>query len=242
MPQSNSITTRLKLCGRSFTEISYPRDLPLIYHAFTNRHTHRLPTEVWSVVGLTHGYLSEREAGFLYWAARNWPVEGPIIELGSLEGRSTLVFALGGRCVHAVDAWSSDVGDISALRKQRTPEESYARFKHNLENAGVASMVVTHRGRTDTIGMSWHTIAAILYIDAGHGYEDISRDLVVWLPHLHRHGLLLMHDVLGHGYRGVTRAASELLRHGWRVVGSAGSLVAFTRSAENAVADQEGMV
>jgi hypothetical protein len=38
-----------------------------------------------------------------------------------------------------------------------------------------------------------------------------------------------MHDVLGDVYLDVTRAASELLREGWRVQASAGSIVAFTR-------------
>jgi hypothetical protein len=59
----------------------------------------------------------------------------------------------------------------------------------------------------------------------------VKGDLEIWTPHLLPQGLLIMHDVLGDVYLDVTRVASELLRQGWRVVASAGSIVAFTRNA-----------
>jgi hypothetical protein len=82
---------------------------------------------------------------------------------------------------------------------------------------------------THDVGKTWHIPGAILFIDAGHTYADVRGDLDLWTPHLKRDGILLMHDVLGDVYLDVTRAASELLREGWRVQASAGSIVAFIR-------------
>ncbi len=87
-----------------------------------------------------------------------------------------------------------------------------------------------HHGLTQEIGRTWKTPGAILFVDAGHTYEDVSCDLETWTPHLLPGGLLLMHDVLGGSYPGVLRAASEWRRRGWRVVVSAGSLVGFVKA------------
>jgi predicted O-methyltransferase YrrM len=187
--------------------------------------------QVWTEVGALKGLLSEKEAGILYWAAKEWPVPGPVIELGSYKGRSTSVFALAGRTVHAVDAWSVNVSDLSAYGQGATSGDAvFSQFKDNLYKLQIADLVSIHRGRTHQVGMNWETEAAILFIDAGHTYEDVKGDLDIWAPHLHSRGLLLMHDVLGDAHMGVTQAASELLEGNWRVVASTGSIVAFTRS------------
>jgi hypothetical protein len=93
----------------------------------------------------------------------------------------------------------------------------------------VEHLVSVNRGLTHQLGQNWTKEGAILFIDAGHTYEDVRGDLAIWLPHLHPQGFLIMHDVLGDKYLGVTRAASELLRNGWQVIASSGSAVIFTQ-------------
>lgn len=155
---------------------------------------------------------------------------GPVIELGSFEGRSTGVFALAGRHVHAVDAWSLDVSDLSAYGQGKiSPDDAFNRFRDNLRKMHIEHCVSIHRGLTHHIGQEWREQGAILFVDAGHTYEDVKGDLRIWTPHLHPRGFLIMHDVLGEGFDGVTRAARELLRNGWRVIASSGGAVAFVR-------------
>lgn len=122
------------------------------------------------------------------------------------------------------------MADISAFGYGSAfAEDSFIRFKNNLQSAAVADKVMIHRGLTQAVAKSWATPIAILFIDAGHDYADVKRDLELWTPHLLVDGLLMMHDVLGDQFFGVTRAARELLSTGWRVQASAGSIVSFTR-------------
>lgn len=221
---------RLKLWIGFFAKISYPRDLPLIVQAFRHRRRFPVPSETWAIVEPLGGFLSIKEAGILHWAASTWPVPGPVLELGVYEGRSTVVLAHAGRQVHAVDAWSLEVDDLSAYGGGQTPAgEVFQRFIANIRRAQVEARITIHRGHTHVVGKQWDIPGAILFIDAGHTYADVRGDLELWTPHMLPGGLLLMHDVLGDTYLDVTRAAGELLRQGWRAVASAGSIVAFTR-------------
>jgi predicted O-methyltransferase YrrM len=158
-------------------------------------------------------------------------VSGPVIELGSYQGRSTVLFALAGRQVHAVDAWSVQAGDSDRyyLPGGVQPETSLALFQRNLRAAQVEARVSVHQGHTHDVGRTWGSPAAIVFVDAGHSYADARGDIDIWSPHLHPGGVLIMHDVLSYVHLDVARVASELIREDWRVVASAGSLVAFVR-------------
>jgi len=221
---------RLQLWLRFFARISYPRDLALVQAAFRRRRVYPIPREAWQIVDSFGGFLSAKEAGLLHHIAANWRVEGPVLELGSYEGRSTIVFARAGRLVYAIDAWSLKVVDLSAYGGGAiNSEDVFARFTRNIRQANAQARVMARRGLTQVIGCAWDIPGAILFIDAGHTYADVRGDLDLWTPHLKSGGVLLMHDVLGDIYLDVTRAASELLREDWRVEASAGSIVAFTR-------------
>lgn len=221
---------RWQTIGHTLCSFTYPRDLPLIVGALRQRRRYTCPPHVWNACDALDGFLRPYEAGLIYWAAMQWPISGPVIELGSYAGRSTVVFALGHRQVHAVDAWSLNVTDLSAYRGGQIAANSiFEQFKVNLAQAGVSDQVVLHRGLTHELGKTWNRSCAILFIDAGHTYEDANGDLRIWTPFLQPGGLLLMHDVVLDGFPGVKRAASELLRRGWHIFASADSLVAFVR-------------
>lgn len=228
---TTALAARIRLWAGFFSKISYPRDLPLVIGAFRHRMNLTIPGHIWSCVDGIGGFLSAKEAALLYQAALDWPAAGAVIELGSYEGRSTSVFALAGRRVHAVDAWSLDVDDLSAYGQGSVSADGvFARFKDNLIQLGIADRVSVHRGDTRAVAQGWGDQGAVLFIDAGHTYEDVSADLKLWTRHLHPQGLLLLHDVLGDTYLGVTKAAGELLSSGaWQVAASAGSVVGFTR-------------
>ena len=229
---TGKLRARIRLWCRFFVQISYPRDLPIVWQGFLHRRSFSIPDETWTVIAEVNGFLSRKEAGLLYWAAREWPVAGSVIELGSYGGRSTLVFAFAGRCVHAIDAWSAtSIADQSAYRGGVSADTVFNNFMANLSRTLSEECVTIHRGLTHHVGREWGLgKGAILFVDAGHTYADVRNDLEVWTPHLHSRGLLIMHDVLGDAWLGVTHASGELLQRGWRVVASAGSAVAFERT------------
>lgn len=224
MAKYSSLVAKIRVWTPFFARISYRHDFMLVIQALSKRRRFHLPSEIWSIVEPTGGFLSVKEARLLYWAASESPVSGPVLELGSFEGRSTLLFALSGRTVHAVDAWSTET-----LGDKESAEAVFRHFKENIQRADVEALVSIHRGLTHEVGKNWTVPGAILFVDAGHEYEDVRDDLNIWTPHLLPDGLLLMHDVLGGRRVSVVRAASEVLRQDWRVVASAGGIVAFTR-------------
>jgi predicted O-methyltransferase YrrM len=224
--QAEMKAVRVRHWSRFVTRLTYPRDLPLLIGVVQHHRFEPLPADLWAKLETVAGFLSPTEAGLLYWAAREWPLAGPVVELGSFCGRSTIVFASAGRQVHAIDAW----GGVAVPALNRFDLHAMqAQFQANLQRAQVAGSVTAYRGLTSEVAQDWHIPAALLFVDAGHDYANVKDDLTRWCPFLMPGGLLIMHDVVDPKYQGVTRAAAELLRAGWRVVTSAGSAVAFRR-------------
>lgn len=199
--------------------------IPMLYQASRKRVLLDAPPHVWEATSLMEGWILREEAGLLYWSARLWPVQGSVVELGSWQGRSTAILALAGRQVYAVDAWDMDLPGLPQTRRDRS--EASTRFSTNIGRLGLESHVTKLRDSTDALGRRWSTTCAILFVDAGHEYAQVCRDLEAWLPHLEPKGLLLMHDVLAPNHPGVMRAASRILGRRWKVVASAGSIVGF---------------
>jgi len=60
----------------------------------------------------------------------------------------------------------------------------------------------------------------LLFLDAGHGYDDVLADLTAWVPKLMHGGVLMVHDYLlpkdhpEDGFPGVAKAVDEVCG-GW---------------------------
>jgi hypothetical protein len=220
---------RLKHIWETLITFHHPRHWWLLIGAYRTKRRTDCPPEIWRVVDPITGWLNSHEASLLHWAARSWPITGPVIELGSFAGRSTAALVLGGRFVYSVDAWQLSVEDLAKhdFARGQNGEDFYRQFLKNMETAGLADRIAVRRGTTDDIGRDWHEPGAILFIDANHSYVNVRSDLITWLPHLMPGGLLLMHDVISTDCPEVKVAVSEILRKDWRMIARAGSLVAF---------------
>jgi predicted O-methyltransferase YrrM len=214
----------IKSWKKFFSNISYKKDFSLVFYSFIRRRYFPIDDEFWFKINQIGGFLTRKEAGLLFWASCNCPVPGPVIELGSYQGRSTIVFAMAGRHVNAIDAWLEETIYDPGVNAN----DVYEIFQKNLRKLNLENWVTIHRGLTHRVGKFWDEKCAILFIDAGHKYKEVKRDISVWTPHVHKHGFLIMHDVLGDTYFDVTRAAGELLPE-WKVIASSGSAVAFKR-------------
>lgn len=224
--------------------VRFRRDLRLFLQCLRKRTCDEtLPADLAARLADMSGWLTPREAALLYRFARTWPLQGPVIELGSFAGKSAAVFASAGRRVFAVDAWSRDtlvyavsVDDggrapvTDAAPNAFEPDDIWRQFQDNMKEELRTQRVVPMRGKTREVAASWTQPCALLYVDASHEYEDVRADLDLWSRFVLPGGALLMHDVFT--YHGVTRAANELLRRGWRVAGFAGRLAAFVRVDE----------
>lgn len=135
-----------------------------------------------------------------------------IIEIGVWTGGMTTLFAERADRVICVDHWLGSPTDHSRemLRLQGGSSVAYHAFFRNLADS-LFTKVFPVRGGSREIAALWppHLKADLIYIDAGHGYEDCSADIAAWLPHVREGGVLAGHDYCD-SFPGVKRAVDEI--------------------------------
>lgn len=123
-----------------------------------------------------------------------------IVEIGCYMGRSTTALACAtlGQ-VFAVDTWRGSEEDNEGEKTRVTsPEELYRSFCVNMWNYINANKVVPLRCDSvegakilQELGYTFD----LIFIDAGHDYEWVTRDIKAWLPLLDKGGVMIGHDL-----------------------------------------------
>jgi predicted O-methyltransferase YrrM len=134
-------------------------------------------------------------------------LDGDIVEVGSWEGRSTIVLANAAApaLVHAVDTWEGSPGEISAgLAAER---DVYATFVANIE-AATAGNVEAHRSDWRAYFADHRAPVRFVFIDAAHTYEEVADNIAAVLPLLVRGGIICGDDM---HHRPVREAVLALL-------------------------------
>lgn len=147
------------------------------------------------------GWLTEAQARTLWNEAQRVPAGGLIVEIGSHQGRSTVVLAAGApqAKVVAVDPFVGGAmfGGLATREK----------FQANLERTGLTGRVDLRQARSTELRPSWTEPIAFLYIDGKHDYWTLSDDLR-WSEFLPDGARICIHDA--YSSIGVTLG---LLRH-----------------------------
>ncbi|HEU5271067.1 MAG TPA: class I SAM-dependent methyltransferase [Jatrophihabitans sp.] len=145
------------------------------------------------------GWLTAEQARLLWDEAVAVPAGGLIVEIGSHQGRSTVVLAAAGARVVAIDPFVG--GAMFGGPATRDV------FLSNLAAAGVADRVELRQVRSGSLRPCWTSPIDFLYIDGKHDYWTVSDDLR-WTQFLPSGGRVAIHDAFSS--IGVTLA---LLRH-----------------------------
>jgi MMP 1-O-methyltransferase len=153
------------------------------------------------------GFMPPDEGVALYEAAASVTVEGPLLEVGSYCGKSSVYLGAAarelGRVVFAVDhhrgseenqpGWEwhePDLVDPAVGKMDTLPV-----FRRTVHDAGLEGTVVAIVGESPTIARNWRTPLALLFIDGGHGVEPARLDYELWAPQVAPGGVLVIHDV-----------------------------------------------
>ena len=177
------------------------------------------------------GWLTRDQARVLFEAASAVGAGGTIVEIGSHQGRSTVVLAAAAltRCtVVAIDPFVDD------WRYGRPDTESILR-KH-LEGTGVSAAVELQVTSSKEARAGWSRPIDLLYIDGKHDYWTVRDDLR-WAEHVVAGGTVLVHDAFSS--IGVTLAVlrTTTTTPRLRYVGRTGSLARFV-TARASVTDR----
>jgi glycosyltransferase involved in cell wall biosynthesis len=149
------------------------------------------------------GWMTFEELTWIYETAKR---HYHIAELGSWKGRSTHAWASGTRGnITAIDTWegSDFIGDdTNRLAKL---EDVFKVFKDNLKQFD--NVVVNRKRGMDAVKDYEDKSFDVVFIDAGHTYEDVKADIDAWLPKAKM--VLCGHDYLPDVWMGVIQAVDD---------------------------------
>ncbi len=162
------------------------------------------------------GWMTFPELTFLYECAKE---HKNILELGSWKGRSTHALLSGakknGGTVTAVDTFQGSADPQDLTNSQAKEQDIYGIFLKNTQHFGNLN-VVRKTGNEAAKTFNDETFDMI-FIDAGHTYEEVKEDIETWIPKLNAGGLLCGHDY-SNLWPGVMQAVDEIFgKHNVRV-------------------------
>ncbi len=153
------------------------------------------------------GFMDPAEGAALHDAALGVAERGPVMEIGSYCGKSTvylgtacrargaLLFALDhhrgseenqpGWEHHDTDLWDSKAGVMDTMPF----------FRDTLRRAALEDTVVTMVTKSRLAARHWNIPLSMLFIDGGHALEMAMIDYRGFSPHVMQGGILAIHDI-----------------------------------------------
>jgi N-succinyldiaminopimelate aminotransferase len=153
------------------------------------------------------GFMPPAEGLALYETAAAYAPVGPIMEIGTYCGKSTIYLAAAarkfGQTVMTVDhhhgseehqpGWEYH---DTALADPRTGQlDTLPQFRATIAAAGLDDDVVAIVGRSARVAQVWRGLLGMVFIDGGHTDEAAQADYEGWAPFVTLGGALVIHDV-----------------------------------------------
>jgi predicted O-methyltransferase YrrM len=165
-----------------------------------------VPEDLLAAARSAPGFMPDDEGLALYGAARD-AIPGPLLEVGSYLGKSTLYLAAAARerggVVVTVDhhrgseehqpGW--EYHDSSLVDPEVGRVDTLPGFRRTIATAGAEDVVVAVVARGETLAALWTRPLAFVFLDGSHTDESAQRDYASWTPHVAVDGVLAIHDV-----------------------------------------------
>ena len=153
------------------------------------------------------GFMPAPEGLALFDAAAAYAARGPVLEIGSYCGKSTIYLAAAaraaGQVVVTVDhhrgseehqpGW--EYHDPALVDPATGRLDTLPRLRATLAAAGLEDHVVVIVGRSAHVARLWGTPLGLVFIDGGHTEAAAVADYEGWAPWVAPGGALAIHDV-----------------------------------------------
>jgi hypothetical protein len=179
------------------------------------------------------GWLRDEQARRLWEAAGRVPEGGQIVEIGSYQGRSTIVLAHGTAenvSVVAVDPHAGN--DRGPGEWEGSPEDGrrdHLAFHEHLRSRGVAERVRHVCSSSSSAHPEIIGEIDLLYVDGSHRYREALGDLRGWGSRVRDGGAMFVHDSYASLFVTAATYRSVVLSPRWRYVGREHSLAEYRR-------------
>ncbi len=166
-----------------------------------------LPDQLRRAAETASGFMPAAEGLALFETAAAYAAAGPIAEIGTYCGKSTIYLAAAARAagqqVVTVDhhhgseenqpGWEyHDPGLVDPVTGRL---DTLPHFRVTLAAAGLEDAVIAIVGRSAEVSRLWRAPLGMLFIDGGHTDAAAAADYAGWAPWLARGGALAIHDV-----------------------------------------------
>lgn len=141
--------------------------------------------------------------------------DATMVEIGSFAGESTAIFADNVKYIFAIDPWENGPEDLKDYDMNEIKKEFFERMKDKKNCSAVitTSELASEQFKDESLDA--------IYIDGSHKYEDVKKDLILWIPKVKKGGIISGHDYIMHE---VNKAVNE-------VVGMKNIFAVFTDSS-----------
>ena len=152
------------------------------------------------------GCLPDHDGQQLFeWANQAAPI-GPLLEIGSYCGRSTLWLGQAAKAHYTVvltldhhrgseEHQPGESHHEEALVDTTGQFDSFGEFRRNIAAAGLEDTVIPIVARSETVGPYWQGGLGMVFIDGGHSLDAALADYRAWAPRVLPGGILAIHDV-----------------------------------------------
>jgi predicted O-methyltransferase YrrM len=168
--------------------------------------TVKLPLDVSTI----KGFMDPIEGEALYHLACEMAPSGPVVEIGSYCGKSTVY--IGQACkendsvLYAVDhhkgseenqqGWEHHDGEL--FDGDTGMLNTLPLFRKAMRDANLENNVIPLVTTSEIAARFWTTPVAMVFIDGGHAFEMAFTDYKCWAPHVLPGGVLAFHDIFEH--------------------------------------------
>lgn len=169
--------------------------------------TQRLDPAVHEAFLRARGFMPEDEGLALHAAAAEAARLGPLVEIGSYCGRTTILLAdaarRAGTHVVTIDhhrgseehqpGWAYHEPDLVDPVVERI--DTLPTFRRVIAASGLEHHVLAVVGRAEDVGRYWREPVGLVFLDGSHTDESAQHDYGTWGPLVVDGGLLAIHDV-----------------------------------------------
>jgi predicted O-methyltransferase YrrM len=168
-------------------------------------------TDLLNAAQAAAGFMPLNEGLALAETAGAYVGVGPVLEVGTYLGKSTLYLVAGVRAAASGEAPAVITVDHHRGSEEHQPGWEYhdpslvdsrtglldtlPGLRATLAGAGVEDDVIVIVGRSRDIARHWATPLGMVFIDGGHTEQAAVTDYESWAPHVAPGGVLAIHDV-----------------------------------------------
>ena len=152
------------------------------------------------------GFMPEHEGRALYKWARKFSEYGPLLEIGTYCGKSSMFLSEGAQAnnqyVYTIDHHmgseehqvNEEYFDIEIFDELSKRINSFPLFLENINNFGIKN-IVPIVNESSLVAKSWNSPLAMVFIDGGHSLETAMNDFISWHEKIISGGALVIHDI-----------------------------------------------